>query len=303
MKRLAVLLLLILFLPAVSAQDAFEIREDSCESFEENLFSLNDKEGGNIGDPGYFRWQVCTGVVDNSEIREGCDPGEDSLISMENRNDTHASIYEEFRWDVCIPNSVITFNDTCVNSNPVVSMYSETDSHVAEPGYFENQICHSFADVNSITLDMSIDSTDIYVDGESADERTYNPVELEYPYITSDRPAGIVSYGELESIEYSEDTGGNLRVTQNGGSFLLPFTEGGTDSIEAREGMVNDRTFLDQLNPSFAFFIPETPNAGVIYDFNYTAEGFNNPQTGRVELAVRNKFTDSDEAELLITDK
>lgn len=303
MEKLVVLGALLLLVPAAASQEPFEIREDSCNDGETNLFSMYEKKGGNIAEPGYFRWQACSAVIDYSEVRDECEPGESSLISMKSKEDAHASIYSEYRWDVCIPRAVVTLNKTCVNSDPIASMHSETDSHIAEPGYFENQVCHSFADVNTMTLKLEIESSDVYIDGETAEERTYSPIELEYPYIVSDRPAGIVSYGDLKNITYTENSRNVLSVTQRDGSFLLPFTRGGTESIDRRQEDITSRTFLQEYDPSFGFFIPDNPVIKVIYDFGYGTEGFTETQTNRIDLAVRNKFNDSDKTELLITDR
>ena len=84
----------ILFSGPVSADLDFNIRE-SCQVDEESFFSMYDKKGGNIGEPNYFKWQVCGDDVEDVEIKDSCDYGENSIISMFQRNDSHASINQE----------------------------------------------------------------------------------------------------------------------------------------------------------------------------------------------------------------
>ncbi|MFB6215717.1 MAG: LamG domain-containing protein, partial [Candidatus Aenigmatarchaeota archaeon] len=87
-----------------------------------------------------------------------------------------------------------------------------------------------------------------------------------------------LSEEEIQAI-YRYDGGGTaqgdlIQITQNSGSFLVPFTHEGINTIERRESLVKDRSFLQQSKPSFGFFMPETPEVNLIYEFNQYVKYF-----------------------------
>ena len=105
-----------------------------------------------------------------------------------------------------------------------------------------------------------------------------------------------MSYSDAVSVEYeSEDGTDRFRMTQQDGSFILPNTEGGYEEIESREEMVAERSFTDQLSPSFAYLIPETPVVNVIYDPSINLTGFEREQSGNIDLYVRHRSDDISE--------
>lgn len=285
--KIAILLTVILvFSGTVSAQEAeFNIREDACNDREEPMFSLYDKEGGNVGEPDHFKWQVCGAGVDEVNIQDECSSNMNSIVSMYQRNDSHVSVYDNYKVQVCA-SFTASINNSCQPENRIISMAKEDDSHAAAPSEMANTLCASEEGIESITLEMSLaDGNDVYVDDEPAGEQLYTADELDYPYIVTDEPVGIVSYSSLRSIEYSSNGDKDVfRVTQNGGRFLLPNTKESYSDIENEEETIMNREFLQDLRPSFSFFQPETPTIRVILRPNRTVRGFDNELRNFVEL-------------------
>lgn len=286
---------------SVSADIDFNIRQ-SCQSTEEPIFSMHDKQGGNIGMPGYYQWQVCGEDVEHAEIRDSCKEGENSFISMFQKNDSHAAIDQTYRWDVCIPQVKTNLSQSC--SNPVASMHSKTDSHVAEPNHYKWQLCPSTVQPENVSIKLEFDAGKTYIDNTKAEEKTYNPIELAYPYIISDQPAGIVSYGELLQMEYINKSASSkvFKTTQStdSSSVLLPFTKGGYKEIEDEENMVTDRTFLNKVSSSFSYSMGGESTVKVRKIFQETVEGFEDTETNYIELSIRNKVNNNDSVEIVV---
>ena len=285
---------------SVSAELDFNIRQ-SCQSAEEPVFSMYSKEGGNIGMPGFYKWQVCGSGIEHAEIRDSCNQGENSIISMFEKNDSHASIDQSYRWDVCIPQVKTNLSQSC--ENPVASMKSETDSHIAEPGHYTKNLCASFDQPENVSVQLELDAEEAYIDGSEAEERTYNTLELSYPYIVSGQPAGIVDYGELIQIEYANNSGDTFRVTQTteAASVLLPFTTGGHTEVEDEESEVVDRIFLNGASPSFGFAEIDEPTVKVRRKFENSVTGFEGVKRNNIELSIRNKINDNSSVEIVIS--
>jgi len=287
-RKKYLVLLLFVMLSASGAGLDFEIKQE-CNN-EASLFSLYSKEGGNAGMPGYYKWQVCGDQVEYAEFRAGCNGDELSALSFFKRNDSHVSSNNVYGVNVCTPRVKTSINETC--ENPIVSLHSRTDSHVAEPGYYENQLCGELEDPDNVSVELSLNAENVYVDGEEAEERVYNPIELNYPYMVSE-DTGIVNYGNLLSLEYSSGSSEVLEITQQDrGNFLLPLTGDMPSSIDRREDMVTERIFLNQMSPSFNYPIYQDPMVKVAYQPEYEVDGFEGSETERVSLAVRNGFTE-----------
>lgn len=293
--RLVVLVLFaVSFLGTASAQE-FNIR-DSCNSREENLFSIYNQSGGHAAEPGHYDWQVCGSGVEKAELAETCDDDLNSILTLRQRENSHVSIYSNYDISVCTSFDA-QINSTCSSSNRIVSLAKLDDSHVGDPNAYDNILCAQSSSVNTVTLKMKVDATDVYVDGQSASPGIYSGSSLDYPYIVSDKPVGIVGYGNTLSINYS-DSGSRetFSMTQEGdGSFLIPNTEGGYSSVERREESVTSRSFLQQLSPSFAFRIPENPVVKVIYDPSINITGFEREERGTVNLYVRHRTDNNPE--------
>lgn len=150
---------------------------------------------------------------------------------------------------------------------------------------------------DNITLELKFNPDSVFVDDETAAQKTYTPAELEYPYIVSDQPLGIVSNSPIESLTYTKATEDIFLVTQRQGSFLLPFTQGGKKSIERREEEVVSREFLNLYNPGFGFETSTKPEVQVRYEFDEKVYGFNRTARGRIVLGVRNRINNHDKLE------
>ena len=286
-------LVLIILSGNVSAQE-FSIK-DQCGDREENLFSIYDRSGGHAAEPGYFDTQVCASGVEEVELMETCSGGMNSILNLYQREDSHVSVYNEYRLSLCasFPAEV---NSSCPTDNRIVSVSGIDNAHVAEPGEYSYSLCASQATVDTVTLEMKLDAEETYVDGDPASEGSYPASSLDYPYIVSGQPAGIVSYGDAVSIDYSiEDSEDVYSVTQEEGSFLLPNTENGYEEIESRQNFISTRTFTQQLSPSFAYLIPDTPTVRVIYNPDINLTGFDREQSGGVNLYVRYVSDDVEE--------
>lgn len=292
-RPLTLTVLLVFLVAGVSAQ-SFSIK-DECGDREENMFSIYNLSGGHVAEPGFYDNQVCASGVEEIELSKTCPDNLNSILNLYQRNNSHASIYNAYDMKVCasLPADI---NNSCPDERKIISMEYLDDSHVAEPGALEHQLCAGERSVRTVKMEMTFEADEVYVDGEPASEGTYSESTLEYPYIVSGEPAGIVSYGEPLSIEYSTDgTKDTLSVTQKEGSFILPNTEGSYSKIENREEMVRQRTFIDQLSPNFAYLLPDTPRIRVIYDPSINITGFEREQRGRVDLYVRHRSDDNPE--------
>ncbi|MBC5793470.1 MAG: hypothetical protein H8Z69_05570 [Nanohaloarchaea archaeon] len=294
MKFETLALFMLLLAGFTTAAPTFSI-EKSCDSQEVNLFSLKDKKGGNIAEPGHFKYQVCGEEVSTAKIRDSCRTGESSVISLFQRNDSHASTFGEYRWDVCVDGFETSVNKTC--ETPIFSLHSKTDSHVAEPGHFKYQVCEEKETVDNISLEVSTDAETVYVDGEQTSGGKYNTLELSNPYISTESGLGIIGYGELSSMEYVEGSPDTLRAVQTRGSFLVSNTESYSE-IEDEGSEINQRTFMDQVETNFAFSVPNVPLVRVTYDSPFDTKGFDDRLSGSLGLYVRRPYTNSSELEI-----
>lgn len=293
--RFVVLAVLLVSLAGTASAQEFNVR-DECNNREENIISLYDRDGGHAAEPGHYDWQVCGSGVEQVELSSSCDEGLSTIMSLRQQQNSHASIYTNYPVKVCASFSA-ELNSSCSSSRSIVSLAQPDDSHVGEPGAYSNTLCAQGGSVDTVTLKMELDASDTYIDGEQASAGIYSASDLDYPYIVNDEPAGLVSYGDTVSINYS--TAGDretFSMTQRGdGSFLIPNTEGGYESVERREELVNNREFLQQLSPNFAFRIPENPFVRVIYDPDINITGFEREESGSVELYVRHRTDDNPE--------
>lgn len=284
----ALLLITVLMVPFSTAEPQFNIRK-SCQADEVALFSLFSKTGGNVGQPGYYTWDVCGTGIEDADTRSSCNSDENSLISMYKKNDSHASTFTGYRWNVCATDINTSVKSSCTN-DAIVSLHKKDDTHVAEPGHYSSQLCvNPVKSVDNVTLRMTTDSGQVYVSGDSAQEKTYTAFDLNYPYIVSDRPIGVVSYDEIVNVEYVNNSRDVFRVTQTGGSFLIPHTTGGLNSVRRRDNLVTDRELATHMSPSFGFQLEDQPTVKVALQPEQTVKGFSQTITRNVDIVVRNK--------------
>lgn len=156
---------------------------------------------------------------------------------------------------------------------------------------------------DNITLEIEFNpNSAIYMDGSSVNtegsESLFSPIS--YPYIVSEQPVGIVGLSGVEKITYTNDTPEKFSVTQTGSEFLVPFTQGGYQTVEAEEDDILGGTFLQGLEPSFSFFQPESPVVRASYLFEYSISNYTGSEDGIDTITVRNKLNGMNKTELTI---
>ncbi len=300
MRHAAFLVSLLLLAPTVAGA-SFETRK-TCQNDEEPLLSLYSKTGGNVAEPGYYKWNVCGEGVRNAELKTSCGEDETDILSILKKNNSHASTYDAYSWKVCSPDLTASIT-TGPCDDPIVSMAKKHDSHVAEPGHFQYELCPTDVEQpDNITLEFRLDADRVFVDDQEVGGSDYSASLFEYPYIVSGQPAGIVSYAPALGIEYRNRSRDVFRVTQKQaqGHFILPFTGGGYQTVEEEEDSILERGFLDILTPSFAYFKPKNPVIRVIYQFQHPIVEFRGTEQGIDSIAVQNKINKQNNTELII---
>lgn len=142
-------------------------------------------------------------------------------------------------------------------------------------------------DPDNYTLELGLDASNVYVSGSETGENTFQAGELEFPYIISGQPAGIVSYGEPVQLEYENSSRDIFRVTQESGGFLVPNTLGSYKDIEKKQSQVASNSLLHEKDPSFTFYTPDNPVIKVILATDFATEGFSGIERGVIEMTVR----------------
>lgn len=105
--------------------------------------------------------------------------------------------------------------------------------------------------VTNVTLELELkDPGEVYIDGKKAVEGEY--IDLEFPYIVSEQPIGIISPNNFKSIEYFRDSSDTFSVIQESSSFLVPHSSNGYQTIENREDKIKSQKFLKNIEPSFS---------------------------------------------------
>jgi len=127
----------------------------------------------------------------------------------------------------------------------------------------------SAGEVENFTVELSTESEKVFVDGEEATEGSYTASEVSLPYISTENALGLVSFGELQSINYIEDETGLLQITQDSGPVLVPNTRGDYETVERRSTEITDRSLLENISPNFGFSIPEQYTVQVAYSPEY----------------------------------
>lgn len=268
---------------------------ESCEEDYqlEPLISVYDPDGGHAAQPDYYDYHICV-ESEYTETRDSCETDQNFLFSLYEENDTHINTFEdEDLLQMCAEDleTEVVSDTKCENGTKAASITSETDdTHVAYPSVendpYSHSICFTTREPENVTVSMEGFSTDFYADGEeitTGETRTRDNVD--YPYISTDQPLGIVSYGSFLKLEKGND---RISVTQEDGSFLLPNTRGGHISIEDEQTDVAERQFLGNVEPSFGFVSPSEPTVRVKYSPEQEVRGFNDTLPRNFELAVRN---------------
>ncbi len=153
----------------------------------------------------------------------------------------------------------------------------------------------------NVTLELRLDADRVFLDGSEVSSYSfYTDASPDFPYIVSGQPAGIVGYGEAQELSYFNRSRDVFRVTQEGGRFLLPFTRGGHRSIEKREEDIEERSFLNQLEPSFGFPVLENRVYRIKYLFQQEVAEFRGDRSGINRLSIQNTGSKGDRTALAI---
>lgn len=240
--------------------------QESCAADYEPVISLSS--GGEAyshpAPPGFYRNEVCVRGMTEARIASSCTKNVGFYISSNASDNAHFSEFSTYRFPVCTSNVVTQIRDSCKDDQtPLFSVSGNTNAHVASPGFFDTQVCGFYAAPQNITLSMEFNLTSsdtVYADDQEVlEERSYRLAE--YPYIVSEgggAVSGIVS-SSMVRLERGLGSRNRLVMENREGSFIVPFTEGGHDTIEDDQEKVLDETFMDQLEPSFSYFVPEQP--------------------------------------------
>ncbi len=251
---------------------------------------MYSKNGGNIGSPGHYKWQVCLTETNHTAFRQRCQGSENRIISMYQRNDSHASSYGDYKWSVCVPDISTSFNQTC--SNAIASMKFRDNSHLGGPDHFKWKICPTVTkQPDNTTLQMNLDSgSTVFID----DVNTLGPVKVaEYPYIVRENPPylrGIVSYNMLSTSSSSDKRRLEITASADNSEYLLPFTEADHQDVENREEKVLNRELLNLVDPSFGPGISSQSTVKVALKTDYPTYGFSGQERNFLDIAVRNRF-------------
>ena len=159
----------------------------------------------------------------------------------------------------------------------------------------------SGAAVDNITLEMSFSPSNVIIDGQTVSGTT-TVTDFDNPFISSDQPVGLIGYtNNAIELRYVESPRERFEIVSSGQSadFLVPFTQGGYESLTDRENEIADNTFLNLLPPSFAFEQID-PLTSVIYDFPYPVTNIVGPQTGIETVIIRNRLDSDNETQFVL---
>jgi len=292
------IILAAILLGFISQGSAIEVSVGSECSGIEPLVSLNDTEGGHVGEPGSYGNEVCVDQAEELDIAQKCDSGDEILFTMENRTNSHISIFENtYNYKMCSKGLDAQIRDSCVNGAKVLSVTKNDNTHTAAPSYnadpYNMSLCLTGKKPKNVTIQIQGVSTPVYADGKeiSVGEKVFPPTS--FPYISSDQPLGIVSYGNF--LKLSRPKTAAVSMTQSYGSFIIPFSRSGYAKIEGRKTLINDRKFLESFEPNFGFALIDNPLVKVIYNPNRTLKSSKADYSERGTIRVENKGLDRKE--------
>lgn len=304
---LSLVAVLVLLSGTASAQEAGldVVIEQECDSDYEPLVSMTnpDETFNNPGVPGFYTYDVCVqGIRDSTITETSCDENTGfHMFSDDERS--HFSTDEVYNLNVCTGQMATSVQPSCgSNQTTIMSVSDDHNAHIAGPGVFDQHLC-GFIEAPtevSVTLSFESEQQSVYFDGEEVDGSQSFSI-AEYPYIISE-DGGIVQ-GLVASDFQSADRFLNgqdefvLRRESDSASFFVPFTQGDRFDIENRQEAVLGNEFTNLLNPSFAFFIPDTPTIKIALDPDAEVESELNISAGSYTLVVRK--TDDNQVEIL----
>ncbi|MDY6771179.1 MAG: hypothetical protein SV186_04450 [Candidatus Nanohaloarchaea archaeon] len=326
MRKFVPVLVVILLAGSGAALD-FTLR-DSCGTDETALFSMSNTTNAHAAGPGHYA--DFTGsygqdgkVVCASEDVEGVNIAQSCNQRLRNpvlsfydpdSGQTHLAPDEE-RYDyvLCAANLATSVRRTCSgNSEPIVSIYSPEEQHIARPGHYPWQVCGALFQNATVAYEFTMGgNTQFITNGnigtfEGGNTSTDEPG---YAAVTKgERITGIVGGGGLPQMVRSGSQGNRAKLnitlfTAADLQWFLPFTIGTRFDIEQRFRLIRENNFMSQFNPNFAFELAEDilvklslhyENIDLVnrlslapgfYQLTYTNTGVNQ-QTGEKQVSI-----------------
>ncbi len=281
MKKVLALLLLLVLLSSMGTARINSTIQQSCPADFEPLVSMAEPNAtfNNPGPPGMYDWKVCVKGIIESNVADQCQ-GATGFYLSSNTTYAHFSDRKGYNLHVCTGNMLTSVRSNSCLSNQT-ALFSASDRingygrHIAgvngsKAMVFPNVVCGYRAGPENVSVSMTFNlssSDEVYFDDSQRGEFNYQGL-AEYPYLVStdgDTVAGIVASSYLEA-ERSLDRKNTLRLKRRSerAEFIIPFTQGDSSSIEDDEDEILSGNFLNLLQPSFSFFIPETPTVRVL---------------------------------------
>ncbi|MCX8179454.1 MAG: hypothetical protein N3E38_01810 [Candidatus Aenigmarchaeota archaeon] len=146
MKNITIFLAILIFIPIVLSIEC-ALRASSCNSGEFCLFSRYQENNSHVGNCSAYSFLTCCSdpYLKKVEIKSSCGIGENGTIAMFNYTNAHAEIYDanNYVYKVCVSCPwICTLRNNCLSDEyAIASLNATTNSHVASPGYYGNQVC------------------------------------------------------------------------------------------------------------------------------------------------------------------
>ncbi len=290
-KTVILLILLALIVSPVSAEgDLNTTISDSCPNDYEKVISMPapNKTFSNPAAPGLYDHQLCMRGIDDVNFGSCSEP---DFYLESNTTKSHFALDNVYGVNVCISGFRNKLRSSCLgNETAYMSVSSKNNAHVAWPGLYGNQMCGWLEpeEPDNTTIEMNLDSgSTVFID----DVNTLGPVRIaEYPYIARENSPyvrAIVSHDMLMAKSSSDKRMLEMTTYHNNSEYFLTFIERDHNSIEEQEEEVLERTFLDQLHPSFGERLPPDPTVKTILmrdDINFSSTIDSDPGTHTLEL-------------------
>lgn len=127
----------------------------------------------------------------------------------------------------------------------------------------------------SLSLEFNLSSSDkVFLDDQEVEEGEFSSAD--FPYIVSEgeeQMAGIAARS-FKTAERTLETENRLLMNRKKErtSFIVPFTYEDHFKLEQKEDLILSGRFLNQISPSFSFFLPEEAKVKTALDPNITLE-------------------------------
>ncbi len=287
MRKLLSVLLCLLFLSVGAISLEFPIMDECSGEYSEELFSISNITNAHAAEPDVFKDYyeasnnregkiVCAPSELETNIDNECEALKNPIFSFYNPGTGRSHLSpegEKNEYVLCTRELSTSVRRSCPGgSEPIISIYDPIENHVAEPGYYEWQVCGQLFKNASLAYNFTMEgNTDFIQDGKIIDnEETVNKSstteEDSYPLYsvvqnnslisgvvgssTHPQKTSIQLLNDITNIEHSYERSHNLR-------WFIPFTTGTYFDIEDRLSLIADNNFLTQFNPNFAFFLAE----------------------------------------------